>query len=218
MTSAATASDSFISDEELFAKYGKFCGYMAWVFVKRSGSFEDGERNVRLDTEDAEDLASVAVYYLLKIPQRFRDQPPYIKRVVISKIITAWNKRLKYGQKEYQPPHTPGSKGTAEGSTLHATSANVDYFDTLPGRDGLAEHTQTAFDSATILALLPKLSDAQRIVLELYFGLNGAKACGSARIAVKLARTRYWVDVRLQAGLQELRTMISAKPPSGLVL
>lgn len=54
-----------------------------------------------------------------------------------------------------------------------------------------------------IVALVPKLPEAQRVVLELYFGLNGAKPCGSTRIATKLARTRYWVDARLNAGLQE---------------
>jgi hypothetical protein len=204
-----------ISDEQLFAKYGKFCGYMAWQFVKRSGSYDAGERNVRLDTEDAEDLASIATYYLLRIPQQFRDQPPYIKRVIVSKIITAWHKRLKHGRNEWQPP---GQTGDGHRSWGDPGDNSPDYFDTLPGRDGLAEHTQTSFDSAKVLALLPKLPEAQRIVLELYFGLNGAKPCGSARIATKLARTRYWVDARLHAGLQEIRTMISAKPVSHHVL
>ena len=193
----------FVSDEQLFSKYGKFCGYMAWQFVKRSGSYDAGERNVRLDTEDAEDLASIAIYHMLRIPQQFRDQPPYIKRVIVSKIITAWHKRLKHGRNESQAPHIPNE---------------TDYFDTLVGRDGLADDTQVAFDSARILAILPQLPEPQRIVLELYFGLNGAKSCGSARIATKLARTRYWVDARLNAGLQEIRTRISAKPVSPAVL
>jgi hypothetical protein len=211
-----------ISDEELFQKYGKFCGYMAWQFVKRSGSYDDGERNVRLDTEDAEDLASVATYHLLRIPQRYRDQPPYIKRVIISKIITAWHKRIKWS-KECQPPRFvkqfSQDKGMGrKGDVLDLQTAYVDYFDQLPGRDGLAEHTQVSFDSAAIIALLPKLPQVQRIVLELHFGLNGAKPCGSARIATKLARTRYWVDARLNAGLQELRSMISAKPLPPAVL
>lgn len=185
---------------------------MAWRFVKRSGSYDGGERGVRLDTEDAEDLASVAIYYLLRIPQHFRDQPPYVKRVIISKIITAWHKRLKYGQREYQPPHTPNNGGTSRG--YHSD----DFFDTLPGRDGLAEQTQVHFDSATILALLPKLPQSQRVVIELHFGLNGAKPCGSQRIATKLARSRYWVDARLRAGLAELRILISAKRLSDTVL
>ena len=210
------AAAPFISDEQLFAKYGKFCGYMAWQFVKRSGSYEDGFENgarsqsdtrVRLDTEDAEDLASIATYYLLRIPQQFRDQPPYIKRVIVSKIITAWHKRQKYGRREWQPPHH-----------VIGRPDETDYFDTLPGRDGLAEHTQTSLDSAKIVALIPRLPEAQRVVLELYFGLNGAKPCGSTRIATKLARTRYWVDARLNAGLQEIRTMISANPVSPSVL
>jgi hypothetical protein len=111
-------------------------------------------------------------------------------------------------------------KSHVGGGTASANNPadTTDYFDSLPGRDRLAEHTQTSFDSAKIVALIPKLPEAQRVVLELYFGLNGAKPCGSTRIATKLARTRYWVDARLNAGLQEIRLMISANPVSPSVL
>ena len=224
MENANLPAAPFISNEELFKKYGKFCGYMAWQFVKRSGSFDDtrgfdngaranSDTRVKLDTEDAEDLASIATYHLLRIPQQFRDQPPYIKRVIVSKIITAWHKRLKYGRSEWQPPHHVGEH---QGGNDNCNA--TDYFDTLAGHDALAEQTQVSLDSAAVLELLPKLPAVQRIVLELHFGLNGAKPCGSARIATKLARTRYWVDARLQAGLQELRSMLSAKPLAPSVL
>lgn len=219
MPSAALASETSISDEQLFAKYGKFCGYMAWQFVKRSGSFDEGERSVRLDTEDAEDLASVATYYLLRIPQRFRDQPPYVKRVIVSKIITAWHKRLKCSREVQAPSHASlAGDAYGHGYAALSTSESVDYFDNLPGRDGLAEATQVAFDTTKVLALLPKLTDAERIVLELHFGLNGAKSCGAQRIATKLGRTRWWVDARLHIALAELRRHSGVQEPARAVL
>jgi hypothetical protein len=82
----------------------------------------------------------------------------------VSKIITAWHKRLKYGRSEWQPPHYVGG-----GQGVTDPSNTTDYFDTLPGRDGLAEQTQTSFDSARVLAIVPKLPRAQRIVLRALF-------------------------------------------------
>lgn len=194
---------------------------MAWQFVKRSGSFDDGERGIRLDTEDAEDLASVAMYHLLRLPQRYRDQPPYVKRVIVSKIITAWRKRLKYAEREGHMPKTfPPDYFSSPIRALEVDDNDkTDSLDRLPGRGGqLAEQTQQAFDSATVIALLPELPDSQRTVIELHFGLNGAKPCGAQRIATKLARSRYWVEARLQAGIEELRRLVSAKPLSAAVL
>ena len=202
-----SATGNFISDEELFRKYGKFCGYMAWQFVKKSGSYSDGVKKFRLDTEDAEDLASVARYYLLKLPQCYRDQPPYVKRVIVSKIITAWNKLVKSEQREFQPEHKPTRRNQAV-TVLDYDEG--DYFDRQPAPGDLSESTQVALDATRILALLPRLTPPERTVIELHFGLNGAKPCGSQRIATKLARSRYWVDIRIQSGLQELRRLISA--------
>lgn len=90
---------AYITDEQLIDKYGKFCGYMAWTFVKRNrakGSEPFAEQvDPLLGTEDAEDFAATAMMYLIRIRPEKRDQPPYIKRVIISKIINAWRKRIK---------------------------------------------------------------------------------------------------------------------------
>ena len=174
---------------------------MAWKFVRKSGSYDSGEQGVRLDTEDAEELASFATYHLIRLPQKYRDQPYYVRQVIISKIITAWNKRLKTGRREWQPPHH---------IMPNHGDFQPDWFDSLPGPDGLADRTQQAMDATAVLALLPRLTLSERTVLELHFGLNGAKPYGAQRIATKLARSRYWVELRLQSGLQELRRLISA--------
>jgi RNA polymerase sigma factor (sigma-70 family) len=203
-TSIRDDSQTNISDQELFDKYGRLCGYIAQRFIHRIDS--NGERHNDLQGQDAEEFASAARISLLKMPQKYRTNPYVIQRSITNAIIDAWRKRIKQTRNEWQPPQI-----------ARENSGPEDYFDSLPGRDGLAEHTQVALDIGKALAILPLLSCSERTVIELHFGLNDCQPCTSDRIAKKLGRSERWVSMRLEVGLKHLRERIVGKPVTSQV-
>jgi DNA-directed RNA polymerase specialized sigma subunit len=60
-------------------------------------------------------------------------------------------------------------------------------------------------DSTRAVSLLPNLPEAEQLVIEFYFGLNGLKAIKERAIAAKLGRTEPWVNQKLRSGLVKLR-------------
>lgn len=201
-----------MTDIDLVEKYGKFCGFMAWQFVSRGQTAAKRENQLTsLHTEDAEDLASIAMIGLLKCPAAHRHEPPYVKRLIINHIIKGWHKMNRWKGAEQQAP-TGGDEGSIERTAAPSRSFDYtwgsgrDFFDNLPGRDGLAGYTALKYDSAAVLAILPLLPESERLVIELSFGLlPGTEAIGLDRIARKLGRTKYWADIRLQKGLVRVR-------------
>lgn len=203
-----------MTDTELVEKYGKLCGHIAWAFVRRSQSAAkfDEQISSALGSEDAEDLAGAALLSLIKCPAAHRHEPPYVKRLIVNAIIKAWRKRLRVIEIERGAPRSLGpfrSIGGEQGIS-HPVSELGDWFDTQPGPDGLAGKTQTAFDYATVVSLLPKIPQAERIVLELSFGI-GCKAFAERQIAKKLGRNRSWVTSRLHRGILRLRESLTSQ-------
>lgn len=189
-----------MTETEFIEKYRRLCGHIAWDFVKRS------HRDVSpifLTQEDAEDFASCALLKLLRCPEQHRDNKWYVQRIIENAIVTAWRKRLKQLGAEQE--------ANKRSLSLTADEYQGDIFDLLPGPDGLAGKTQTKFDYAKVIALMPKLPDAQRIVLELSFGLNGCQACSPQRIAKKLGRTEWWAQKTFNAAIKNIQSELSSQ-------
>jgi RNA polymerase sigma factor (sigma-70 family) len=212
-----------ISDEEFIEKYRRLCGHIAWDFVKRS---HRDISPIALTQEDAEDFASCALIKLLKCPPKHRGskyEKYYVQRIIENAITTAWRKRLKQMDNE-RDSYILVRAGvvSSKGGNEHANKAShgdfsEDIFDRLPGPDGLAGKTQTKFDYSRIVALVPKLPNSRRIVLELYFGLNGCQPCSLRRIAKKLGRTEWWAKSKYQHAIREIQKEISIQAPISLV-
>jgi len=181
--------------EEFVERYRRLAGHIAWTFVRRS---HREISPVVLTQEDAEDFASCALLKLVKCPPQFRDQKPYVNLLIVNGIITAWRKRLKQLESE------TNGKGAEDGE---------DYFDTIEGRDGVHTSTQTKFDFRTVSNLLPNLPAAERLVIELNFGL-GCPPCGVERIGKKLGRSKSWVELRISKGILRIRESLSSQQQS----
>lgn len=197
-----------MTDLELVEKYGKLCGHIAWTFVARGRKHaRDGEQiNKDFGTEDAEDLASLALIGLIKCPAAHRHEPPYVKRLIVNHIIKGWHKMCRHKNAEQQQPDLGNAFESSNEGALRTSSHYHDFFDMQPGRDGLAGHTQVKYDSRAVLAILPQLPESERIVMELSFGLTpGCEPLGLERIARKLGRTKYWAEIRLNKGISRIR-------------
>ena len=200
-----------ISDEQFIEKYRRLCGHIAWDFVKRS---HRDVSPIALTQEDAEDFASCALLKLVKFPAKHRGKPYekyYVQRTIENAITTAWRKRLKQLGMEQE------ATGRSMDLSIYDDGAGNrdnfgDIFDRLPGPDGLAGKTQTKFDFATVVALLPNLPNSERVVVELTFGLNGAEPFTRKRIAKKLGRTEWWTETKLRSAILRMRAQISSQP------
>jgi len=115
-------------------------------------------------------------------------------------------RNLKLSKLGYDHPGSFNDGGQHFGAS--APTNYADIFDRLPGPDGMAGKTQTKFDFATVVALIPSLPNAERVVVELAFGLNGAESFSRKRIAKKLGRTEWWVETKQQAAIQRIREQI----------
>jgi RNA polymerase sigma factor (sigma-70 family) len=196
-----------MTDLELVEKYGKLCGHIAWTFVARGRKHaRDGEQiNKDFGTEDAEDLASLALIGLIKCPTSHRHEPPYVKRLIVNHIIKGWHKMCRHKNAEQQTPESRTALDVESQNGINSTTYH-DWFDKQEGRDGLAGHTQVKYDSRAVLAILPTLPESERIVMELSFGLiPGCEPLGLERIARKMGRTKYWAEIRLNKGLSRIR-------------
>lgn len=193
-------------------KYYRLCFVIAREFVYGKGQHVKwspsgaviGNEHDRAKT-DIEELASAALVSLSKCRnvKAIRYQKGYINRLIRNAIINEakWNLQY-YSSREHQAPEhaIPGGKGGR-----FDDRDNMDWFDTHPGRDGLAGHTQTKFDSQLIIQSFNVLTQAERIVIEYHFGLNSVEPIGEYAIACKMGRTRYWVQHKLNTGLAKLR-------------
>lgn len=83
-------------------------------------------------------------------------------------------------------------------------------WDTIAARD---QHSQTdiRLDSQVLCGLIANLSSPERVVMELYFGINESKSYPMLLIARKLGRSRWWVESRLNRGILQIRTAINTK-------
>lgn len=184
-----------LTDQELVEKYGQLCGHIAWDFVRKNPD--------QLKREDAEEFASAALLRLIKCPAPKRRSKPYINVLIKNEIIRHWHRRLRQLKREADdkivlPAHANNDHD----------SGNERLMDRFPDPRPLhAELMHSAFDQAKVLQLLPELCESERVVIELSFGLNGAKSFSQERIAKKLGRTRYWVESRLQVGIKNLRIL-----------
>jgi len=212
---------SVLSDTEFIEKYRRLCGHIAWDFVRRS---HRDVSPITLTQEDAEDFASCALIKLMAYHRspnwsKHGDNKWYVQRIIENAITTAWRKRLKQMGTEREGTErnlklsklgdhpTSFNDGQNFGASL-VTANYADVFDRLPGPDGMAGKTQTKFDFATVVALIPSLPNAERVVVELAFGLNGAESFSRKRIAKKLGRTEWWVETKQQAAIQRIREQI----------
>lgn len=80
-----------MTNDQLVTQYSNLAGFLAWDFVKRSGT---------LGSEDAEDFASSAIVRLLQCPQQYRSEPAYVKRLILNSVIKDWRKTLKMSERE----------------------------------------------------------------------------------------------------------------------
>lgn len=193
-------------------KYYRLCFVIAREFVYGKGQHVKwspsgaviGNEHDRAKT-DIEELASAALVSLSKCRnvKAIRYQKGYINRLIRNAIINEakWNLQY-YSSREHQSPEHAISGG--KGGRFDDRD-NMDWFDTHPGRDGLAGHTQTKFDSQLIIQSFNVLTQAERIVIEHHFGLNSVEPIGEYAIACKMGRTRYWVQHKLNTGLAKLR-------------
>jgi RNA polymerase sigma factor (sigma-70 family) len=215
--------------EDFVEKYRRLCGHIARSFIaKRKRQLEDGGNSLQpwgsLPTSqaknshavyassqvraamatrtlqfNAEDLASAALVKLTQCPQVYWNQTGrngrnnYVERVIMNAIIDEFAKQKKVESHELCASEPYGDPD------YH------DFFDTLPGRDGLAEATQIKFDAERVKSCLGSLTEGERLVIQFYFGLNGLKPLGQRAIADKLARTPFWVEHRMTSGLMKLR-------------
>jgi RNA polymerase sigma factor (sigma-70 family) len=177
-----------VTNEELLQKYSKFCGYMAWQLVRKSDT---------LGTEDAEDIASYAVIRLIQCPEEHRHEPAYVKRLIINRVITHWQKMCKQRGIEIDA-----------GSITISDNEEIPAIEQVPDPTNIEHLTIRRADQNKMLLLLGKLPDTERIVIELNFGLNGSSACGVDRIARRVGRTPYWVQARLNRGIRRMREMV----------
>jgi DNA-directed RNA polymerase specialized sigma24 family protein len=87
----------------------------------------------------------------------------------------------------------------------------IDFFDTLEGRDGVHTSTANKFDFLKVSKFLPSLPQAERLVIELNFGL-GCPPCGVERIGKMLGRSKTWVELRISRGILRIREQLSSQP------
>jgi DNA-directed RNA polymerase specialized sigma24 family protein len=201
-----------ITDQELVEKYGRYCGYWARHFLCREIRREDERANASATQSEAEDLASIALIQLVKCPQRYRGEKKYVTRVIINGVLEGLRTRRKIKQFEWQPPRTVRRAGIHSHSLGSLDDGNqTEYFDSLPGPDGLAGKTQIKFDSSTACRMLESLPIAEKIVLELHFGLTGLRPASERQISKKLSRPEFWVQRRLQVGLIHMRQKMGAE-------
>jgi DNA-directed RNA polymerase specialized sigma24 family protein len=145
----------------------------------------------------AEDLASAALISLVKCQQQYWNQPYYVKRLIVNAIINEQKRQQKIFEREL---------------CAFAMEDGSDWFDTLPGRDGLAQSTQVKYDTQKMLDALHVLTEGERLVIQFYFGFNGIQPIKPRGIAIKLARTEFWVERRLASGLNRLRREMGNSP------
>ena len=212
------------SRAEFIDKYRRLCGHIAWDFVRRS---HRDVSPITLTQEDAEDFASCALVKLASFPEKHIGQSYekyYVQRTIENAITTAWRKRLRTMQLETDGTRLRvysrecGRKGPAayvyEGDI--GTGREGDIFDRLPKADGevMAANVLRDIDVARVASLLPSLPNAERVVVELTFGLNGAESFSRKRIAKKLGRTEWWAESKLNSALLRIREQISSQAPS----
>lgn len=198
----AISQSPLIPLEDFIEQYRRLAGHIAWDFVRRSRS----SVNMVLTEEDAEDFAAIALLKLVKCPPDKRGEKFYVNRLIVNAIINAWHKRLKTMGAESEPNSLWGH---LELNEEEATRAG-DIFDCVPGPDGLHGKTQTKFDYAKIANLLPTIPAAERLVIELNFGL-GCPAIGIERVGKKLGRSRYWAEARLKRGISRIREQLTSQ-------
>lgn len=203
---------SALTDTQFMEKYRRLCGHIAWDFVRRS---HRDVSPITLTQEDAEDFASCALIKLMAYHRspnwtKHGDNKWYVQRIIENAITTAWRKRLKQMGCESDNHQLLRNHLGIAGHAAHdgVFSLGGDIFDQVPGPDGLAGKTQTKFDFATIVALIPSLPNAERVVVELTFGLNGAESFSRKRIAKKLGRTEWWVETKQHSAIQRIREQI----------
>jgi len=202
-----TDSAESLTLEQFIEKYRRLAGHIAWVFVRRS---QKEISPIVLTQEDAEDFASCALIKLVKCPPQYWDQKPFVNRLIVNAIITAWRKRLNQMEVEWDGASLP-QRIKSFGSEEEFSPVDLrDPFDTLEGRDGVHSSTQVKFDSAKVSNLLPQLPQAERLVIELNFGL-GCPPCGVERIGKKLGRSKTWVELRINRGIVRIREQLSSQ-------
>ena len=216
--------------EQLVEQYRRLCGYIARSFVTKwrrrlinsgGGSSEEtfilrsGFPATRTLQCKAEDLAGAALIKLMKCPERYWNQPYYVKRLIVNAIIDEQKVQQKIFENEWQSPEfkfgplESGRSGSSgKYANNHSTADYVDWFDTQPGRDGLAEATRVKFDSEKVSEAMTSLSQAERLVIELYFGLHTENPIREYKIAAKLGRDQGWVERRLKSGLNNIRRQL----------
>jgi len=215
-----------LTDVEFIEKYRRLCGHIAWDFVRRS--FRDVSP-ITLTQEDAEDFASCALLKLVKFPEKHKGtkyEKFYVQRTIENAITTAWRKRLRNLQLELdgtrlkisqpragQYPRTAFVYKDEDGFGFKGED---DIFNRMPSADGerLMDQKLRDIDASRYLALIPTLPTAERIVIELTFGLNGAEAFSRKRIAKKLGRTEWWTESKLKSAILRMRSQISSQTPS----
>ena len=211
--------------EQFVEQYRRLCGHIARSFVaKRKRQLEEGasglqpwenHRSGRLPAManmtlkcNAEDLASAALVKLTQCPKEYWNQTGrngrnnYVERVIMNAIIDEFAKQKKVENHEFCPFNVETGPDIGKYDFSHDAQ---DFFDTQPGRDGLAQATQMKFDAERVKDCLGSLTEGERLVIQFYFGLNGLKPLGQRAIADKLARTTFWVEHRMTSGLMKLR-------------
>jgi RNA polymerase sigma factor (sigma-70 family) len=201
--------------EQFIEQYRRLCGHIARSFVAKwrrklinagGGSVEEtyflrsGFPATRTLQCKAEDLAGAALIKLMKCPERYWNQPYYVKRLIVNAIIDEQKVQQKIFQNEWQSPEFSNYS--------HPVREYHDWFDTQPGRDGLAEATRVKFDGEKITRAMTSLSQAERLVVELYFGLYTDNPIREYKIAAKLGRDQGWVERRLKSGLNNIRRQL----------
>jgi RNA polymerase sigma factor (sigma-70 family) len=206
-----------MTQTEFIEKYRRLCGHIARNFIWRrkrqleeSNGHDNSELSRRNDV-DAQDLASAALLRLAKVKEQYWDQPHYVKKAIVTAIIDETRKQEKWFKNEFCPYQGIWITRNRKGTT-HGTNDTEDYFDSLPGRDGLATQVQSSHDSATLQEAIQVLTDSERTVITIFFGLNNLQHKRERAIAQSLGKTKFWVERRLHSGLNRLRKEIGLNP------
>lgn len=179
-----------MTDEEFAAKYMKLAAFMAWKFVRNTNKALARQEQIdaRLGSADADDFTGDALLKLMRCPKNKRDQPAYVKRLIINSLINSLNKRMRLVQNEvFGDVELPDSKSPLQ-SLYH-----------------LAEHDLASFDD--------QLPSSMAAVVKLYYGIGCEKELSEKEIAKKLGRTQWWVRMRLERGLAKLRSRVVPTNP-----
>ena len=186
----------FWCNERVYAQYHRLVRNVVRGFL----------RVYRISSDFEDDITQDVLLALLKTPQSYRPHPNGMYAVIRTRTLNTLiiNRKIKTNGYLFWSDHAQPLEEASEEFTAAYKDRNsrvlkyVDFAVTL--------------DRDVALRLLRSLPQAERLSLELIFGLNGASEHTVKRTASKLGKTPDWVNSRLNKGLERLRSRMAPCP------